>query len=71
MAFIRAILYYLNIAICLFVIGLPYMFYRGVLCRRWADSTRVCIPFFNTTFKLFGIKVKIEGKENPTTRSSC
>ena len=64
MAFIRAILYYLNIAICLFVIGLPYMFYRGVLCRRWADSTRVCIPFFNTTFKLFGIKVEIEGKEN-------
>ncbi|MDD5942517.1 lysophospholipid acyltransferase family protein [Fibrobacter sp.] len=64
MAFIRAILYYLNIAICLFVIGLPYMFYRGVLCRRWSDSTRVCIPFFNTTFKLFGIKVEIEGKEN-------
>ena len=64
MDFIRAILYYLNIAICLFVIGLPYMFYRGVLCRRWADSTRVCIPFFNTTFKLFGIKVEIEGKEN-------
>ena len=64
MAFIRAILYYLNVAICILVLGLPYMFYRGVLCRRWSDSTRICIPFFQTTFKLFGIKVEVVGKEN-------
>ncbi|WP_297698051.1 1-acyl-sn-glycerol-3-phosphate acyltransferase [uncultured Fibrobacter sp.] len=64
MAFIRAIFYYLSIAVCIFIIGLPYMFYRGVLCHRWSDSTRICIPFFNTLFKLVGIKVKIEGKEN-------
>ena len=64
MAFIRAIFYYLSIAVCIFIIGLPYMFYRGVLCHRWFDSTRICIPFFNTLFKLVGIKVEIEGKEN-------
>ncbi len=64
MAFIRAIFYYLSIAVCIFIIGLPYMFYRGVLCHRWSDSTRICIPFFNTLFKLVGIKVEIEGKEN-------
>ena len=64
MAFFRAIFYYLFIAVGLFVVGLPFMFYKGVLCRRWADSTRICIPFFNVLFKLSGIKVEIEGKEN-------
>ena len=64
MAFIRAILYYLNIAVCILILGLPYMFYRGVLCKRWSDRTRICIPFFQTTFKLFGIKVEVVGKEN-------
>ena len=64
MAFIRAIFYYLFIGVGLLVIGLPFMFYKGVLCRRWADSTRICIPFFQVLFKLSGIKVEIEGKEN-------
>ena len=64
MAFFRAIFYYLFIAVGLFVVGIPFMFYKGVLCRRWADSTRVCIPFFNVLFKLSGIKVEIVGKEN-------
>ena len=64
MAFIRAIFYYLFIGVGLFVVGLPFMFYKGVLCRRWADSTRICIPFFQVLFRLSGIKVEIEGKEN-------
>jgi 1-acyl-sn-glycerol-3-phosphate acyltransferase len=64
MAFFRAIFYYLFIAVGLFVVGIPFMFYKGVLCRRWADSTRICIPFFNVLFKLSGIKIEIEGKEN-------
>lgn len=72
MAFIRAVFYYLFVAVGLFLVGIPFMFYKGVLCRRWADSTRVCIPFFNVLFKLSGIKVEIVGKENiPNHKNSC
>ena len=64
MAFFRAIFYYLFIAVGIFVIGLPYMFFKGKIQGRWEESTRVCIPFFHTLFKIFGIKLEIIGKEN-------
>ena len=64
MAFIRAIVYYLSIAVGLFVVGLPYMFIKGKIQGRWEESTRICIPFFKTLFRLTGIKLEIEGKEN-------
>lgn len=64
MAFIRAVLYYLCIGISLFLVGLPYMIYRGALRGHWSESTRVCIPFFHVLFKLSGIRYEIVGKEN-------
>lgn len=64
MSFIRAILYYLTIAVSLILIGVPYMFFRGGLLRQWQECTRVCAPYFNVLFKIFGIKFKVVGKEN-------
>lgn len=64
MAFIRAILYYLTIAISLCFIGIPYMLFRGGLLGQWQECTRVCATFFTILFKIFGIKLEIIGKEN-------
>lgn len=64
MAFIRAILYYLIIGVCIGLVGIPYMLFKGLLQGHWQESTRVCIPFFNVIFKLFSIKLTIEGAHN-------
>ncbi len=64
MAFIRAILYYLTIAVSLIVIGVPYMLFRGGIFGQWMECTRVCITFFHVVFKIFGIKLNVVGKEN-------
>lgn len=64
MAFIRAILYYLTIAVSLIVIGVPYMLFRGGIFGQWMECTRVCITFFHAVFKIFGIKLNVVGKEN-------
>ena len=64
MAFIRALFYYLIIAVSLFVIGLPFMFFVGGILGKWQESTRICIVFFRCIFKIFGIKLVVEGKEN-------
>ena len=70
MAFIRAVLYYLLVALALCITGLPFMFIVGGIFGKWQYSTKICVVFFRLMFKLFGIKVVVEGKENPTTSSS-
>ena len=64
MAFIRAVLYYLLVALALCITGLPFMFIVGGIFGKWQYSTKICIVFFRLMFKLFGIKVVVEGKEN-------
>jgi len=63
-AFIRAVLYYLTIAVSLIIIGVPYMLFRGGLFGQWQECTRVCITYFRAMFKIFGIKLNVVGKEN-------
>lgn len=63
-SFIRAILYYLTIAVSLIIIGVPYMLFRGGLLGQWQECTRVCITYFNVLFKIFRIKLNVIGKEN-------
>ncbi|MBR2898067.1 MAG: 1-acyl-sn-glycerol-3-phosphate acyltransferase [Fibrobacter sp.] len=64
MAFIRAVLYYLLVALALCITGLPFMFIVGGIFGKWQYSTKICVVFFRLMFKLFGIKVVVEGKEN-------
>ncbi|MCQ2103729.1 MAG: 1-acyl-sn-glycerol-3-phosphate acyltransferase [Fibrobacter sp.] len=63
-SFIRAILYYLTVAVALCVIGVPYMLIRGGIFGQWEKCTELCILFFRVVFKLFGIKLEVIGKEN-------
>lgn len=64
MSFIRAILYYLIIAVSLVIVGVPYMLLRGGIFGQWQECTRVCAGYFRVMFKIFGIKLNVEGKEN-------
>lgn len=64
MAFIRAVLYYLLVALALCLTGIPFMFIVGGLFGKWQYSTKICVVFFRYMFKIFGIKVVVEGKEN-------
>ncbi|WP_297947731.1 lysophospholipid acyltransferase family protein [uncultured Fibrobacter sp.] len=40
------------------------MFFKGKILGRWQESTQICIPFFKTLFKIFGVKLEVVGKEN-------
>jgi 1-acyl-sn-glycerol-3-phosphate acyltransferase len=65
MAFIRAVLFYLTIFSGMIILGTPYIIYKGTFCRRKNEITNVCSFYFRyVVFKLFGIKVKVEGAEN-------
>ena len=65
MAFIRAVLFYLTIFSGMIILGTPYIIYKGTFCRRRNEITNVCSFYFRyVVFKLFGIKVKVEGAEN-------
>ncbi len=64
MAFIRAILYYFITATAMLLAGVPYVLIRGGIFGHWQDCTRICAKFFRVMFKIFGIKVKVVGKEN-------
>ena len=65
MAFIRAVLFYLTIFSGMIILGTPYIIYKGTFCRRKNEITNVCSFYFKyVLFKLFGIKVKVEGAEN-------
>ncbi len=64
MAFIRAVFYYLLVALALCFAGVPFMFIVGGIFGKWQYSTKICVVFFRFMFKFFGIKVVVEGKEN-------
>ena len=64
MSFIRAILYYVIIFASMCIIGVPYMLIRGGIFGQWQQCTRLCAIFFRVLFKIFGIKVVVEGAEN-------
>ena len=65
MAFIRAVLFYLTIFSGMIILGTPYIIYKGTFCRRKNEITNVCSFYFKyVVFRLFGIKVKVEGAEN-------
>ena len=64
MAFLRAIFYYLSVVAAMCIAGIPFMFFKGLVCKRWHESTQICIPFFKILFKITGIKLIVEGKEN-------
>ncbi len=42
MAFIRAVLYYLLVALALCITGLPFMFIVGGIFGKWQYSTKIC-----------------------------
>ena len=64
MGFVRAILYYLTIFTGMIILGTPYIIYKSI-CGRKSEITNVCSFYFkNVIFKLFGIKIVVEGKEN-------
>ena len=47
------------------VLGTPYIIYKGSFCKRKNEITNVCTFYFKyVVFKLFGIKVKVDGAEN-------
>ena len=62
MGFIRAVLFYLGIFSGMIILGTPYIIYKGAICRRKNEITNVCTFYFkNVIFKLFGLKIKVEG----------
>ena len=64
MAFFRAVFYYILVFSGMCILGLPFMFFKGKILGRWQESTQICIPFFKTLFKIFGVKLEVVGKEN-------
>ena len=62
---ILAILYYFTVFLSMLVLGIPYIIYKGYICGHKEEITNICQFFFkNIAFKLFHIKIKIEGEEN-------
>ena len=64
MAFFRSLFYYVFVGTGMCILGLPFMFFKGKILGRWQESTQICIPFFKVLFKITGIKLEVEGKEN-------
>ncbi|MBR4006330.1 1-acyl-sn-glycerol-3-phosphate acyltransferase [Fibrobacter sp.] len=62
---ILATLYYLIVFVGMIILGVPYIIYKGYIRGHKEEITNVCQFFFkNIAFKLFRIKIKIEGEEN-------
>ena len=62
---ILATLYYLVVFVGMIILGVPYIIYKGYIRGHKEEITNVCQFFFkNIAFKLFRIKIKIEGEEN-------
>jgi 1-acyl-sn-glycerol-3-phosphate acyltransferase len=62
---ILATLYYLVVFVGMIILGVPYIIYKGYICGHKEEITNVCQFFFtHIAFKLFRIKIKIEGEEN-------
>ena len=64
MGFIRALLYYIIVFTGMVILGTPYIIYKGITGRKH-EITNVCSFYFtHVIFKLFGVKIKVEGSEN-------
>ena len=64
MGFIRALLYYIIVFTGMVILGTPYIIYKGITGRKY-EITNVCSFYFtHVIFKLFGVKIKVEGSEN-------
>ena len=62
---ILATLYYIIVFTGMLILGVPYIIYKGYICGHKEEITNVCQFFFkHIAFKLFRIKIKIEGEEN-------
>lgn len=59
-----AIFYYISIGISALTVGSFYAFFHCYRRNDWTDFTHMASIFFVPLFKLFGIKMTIEGKEN-------
>ncbi len=66
---ILAIVYYFMIGIAAFFGGSLYAFFHCYRRKDWHDLTHICSLFFIPMFKIFGIKMVVEGKENIPSKS--
>lgn len=60
---ILATLYFFITFFIMSIIGVPYMLTKGIR-GRWNECTEICIHYFNFMFRLFRIKLTVEGQEN-------
>lgn len=58
------ILYYIVVAFGACGIGTVYTIGRKIMRKDGHDYTHICCSYFPPVFKLFGIKLEVEGKEN-------
>ena len=64
MGFVRAILYYIIVFTGMIILGTPYIIYKSITKRKY-EITNVCSFYFtHVIFKLFGVKIQVEGTEN-------
>lgn len=62
---ILATLYYVIVFVCMTIIGIPYIIYMGYIKGHKERITNICSFFFTKiAFKLFGISIHVDGKEN-------
>ncbi|MCQ2097354.1 MAG: 1-acylglycerol-3-phosphate O-acyltransferase [Fibrobacter sp.] len=62
--FFFAILYYIIVFAGMCTIGMVYIVYKGFIRKQWNEVTWICIFHLSIVHKLFGIRLKVEGKEN-------
>ncbi|MBR4916722.1 MAG: 1-acyl-sn-glycerol-3-phosphate acyltransferase [Fibrobacter sp.] len=68
MAIFRAVLatlYYIVVFVGMLILGTVYIIYKGHICGHKEEITNVCRFYFtHVVFKLFRIRIKVEGEEN-------
>ncbi|PWJ68110.1 MULTISPECIES: 1-acyl-sn-glycerol-3-phosphate acyltransferase [unclassified Fibrobacter] len=64
MRFLLAILYYVLVFGGMCVIGVPYIIYKGYICKKKNEITRICLFYLPKVHRLFGIDIVVEGVEN-------
>lgn len=61
----RAIAYYVCVVFGITILGFPYVIYHSYIHKSHRYRvTRICCGFFQKLFKIFGIKLVVEGREN-------
>lgn len=61
---ILATFYYLSVVAGMLILGVPFILYKNIIGKK-NEITQVCTFFFtHIQFKLFGIKLSVEGQEN-------